>query len=476
MSLSLIAVFIPILLMGGIVGRLFREFAVTLSAAILVSLVVSLTHHADDVRAPAEAAQARKARPLVSRQWNGSSTRLLSGYRAHAATGRWRTAASCCWCWRHHRPQHLSLHHRAQRVLPAAGHRAADRQHPGRPEHLFPGHARKTGQLCRYRAAPIRRSTMSSASPAAAGAIPAFMFIVAEAARRAAGLRRPGHRAPAPNCAASPAPACSCSRMQDIRVGGRASNAQYQYTLQADDLDDLRTWEPRIREALSHCRSSPTSTPISRTRACRPSLVIDRDAAARLGISPSLIDATLNDVFGQRQVSTIYNPLNQYHVVMEAAPQYWQSPESLKDMYCLAPTPAARPGAAGLICALSSRPLRRSRSITRDSSPRRRSLSTCRSAFRCPTRRRPSTTPCAGIGVPNSVHGSFQGTAKAFQASLDKPAAADPGRAGRRLSRAGHALREPDPPAHHPVHAALGRRRRDAGADGFRHRVFASSR
>src|SRR5205085_7277844 len=109
--------------------------------------------------------------------------------------------------------------------------------------------------------------------------------------------------------------------VQDIRVGGRQSNAQYQYTLQADDLADLRTWEPRIRLAMSNLPELVDVNTDQQDKGLQTSLVIDRDTAARLGITPKLIDATLNDAFGQRQVSTIYAPLNQYHVVMEAAPE-----------------------------------------------------------------------------------------------------------------------------------------------------------
>src|SRR5581483_9150757 len=121
--------------------------------------------------------------------------------------------------------------------------------------------------------------------------------------------------------------------VQDIRVGGRASNAQWQYTLQADRLADLRVWEPRIREMLSQNPKLVDVNTDQQDKGLQSTLVIDRDTASRLGVSTMLIDQTLNDAYGQRQVSTIYAPLNQYHVVMEVAPQYWQSPDSLKSVY-----------------------------------------------------------------------------------------------------------------------------------------------
>ena len=121
--------------------------------------------------------------------------------------------------------------------------------------------------------------------------------------------------------------------VQDIRIGGRQSNAQYQFTLQADDLAELRAWEPKIRLALSQLPELADVNTDQQDKGLQTSLVIDRDAATRLGVTPRMIDTTLNDLFGQRQVSTIYAQLNQYHVVMEAAPQYWQSPEALKTVY-----------------------------------------------------------------------------------------------------------------------------------------------
>ncbi|HSC98283.1 MAG TPA: efflux RND transporter permease subunit, partial [Casimicrobiaceae bacterium] len=122
---------------------------------------------------------------------------------------------------------------------------------------------------------------------------------------------------------------------------GRQSNSQYQYTLQADDLNDLRAWEPRIRQALSQLPELVDVNTDQQDKGLQTTLVIDRDAAARYGVTPSMIDTTLNDAFGQRQVSTIYNPLNQYKVVMEAAPQYWQSPEALNDIYIAVPAATA---------------------------------------------------------------------------------------------------------------------------------------
>ncbi len=126
--------------------------------------------------------------------------------------------------------------------------------------------------------------------------------------------------------------------VQDVRVGGRQSNAQYQFTMRGDNLSDLTTYAPRMLDELkTHLASSPTSTAISRTGVCKPMVDYDRKTAARFNISPQLIDDMLYDAFGQRQVSTMYSSLNQYHVVMEAAPQYWQNPNTLRQIYVNSP-------------------------------------------------------------------------------------------------------------------------------------------
>ena len=119
--------------------------------------------------------------------------------------------------------------------------------------------------------------------------------------------------------------------VQDLRVGGRRSSAMYQYTLQGDSTRDAeRVGAAGLRQAADAARSWSTSTAISRRRACRRRWSIDRGTASRLGITSQNIDDTLYDAFGQRQVSTMYTPLNQYHVVMEVDPQFWQNPDGLQ--------------------------------------------------------------------------------------------------------------------------------------------------
>ncbi|MGH8799698.1 MAG: efflux RND transporter permease subunit, partial [Casimicrobiaceae bacterium] len=203
--------------------------------------------------------------------------------------------------------------------------------------------------------------------------------------------------------------------VQDIRVGGRQANATYQYTLQADDLNELRTWEPRIRAALSRLPQLVDVNTDQQDKGLQTSLVIDRDAAARLGVSPKLIDTTLNDAFGQRQVSTIYSALNQYHVVMEAAPEYWQSPDALDRVYVSTAKGAQVPLSAFAHYA----PTNTSLGVSHQSQFVASTIS-----FNLPEGTSLGQATIAiddalgQLGVPATIHGSFQGTARAFQASL----------------------------------------------------------
>src|SRR5690606_6198632 len=198
---------------------------------------------------------------------------------------------------------------------------------------------------------------------------------------------------------------------QDIRIGGRSSNAQYQYTLQADELADLRTWEPQIRNALAKLPELTDVNTDQQDKASQTSIVIDRDKAMQLGLSMRTIDTALSNAFSQKQVGIIYNPLNQYRVVMELAPQWLQSPESLKNFYISGDNGAQIPLSAIAHIRNTNTPLQVNHQSGFPAStlsfnlPPGVSLSQAQEAI---------TRTMAQIGVPTSVHGSFQGTAKAF--------------------------------------------------------------
>ena len=413
MSLSLIAVFIPILLMGGIVGRYFREFAVTLSVAILVSLALSLT------TTPMMCSRLLRAKREQPRG------RLFDwSERGFAAVLR-RYERSLDWVLKHGvlimgvLAVTVVLNIVLYVYIPKG---FFPQQDTGRLVGFIQADQSISFQAMRQKLANFIDIVRSDPAVDTVGGFTGgqqrntgMMFISLKplsqrkesADQIVARLRVKLAREPGANLFLNP--------VQDIRVGGRQSNATYQYTLQADDLADLRTWEPKIRAAMSDLPELVDVNTDQHDLGLQTSLVIDRDTAARLGVSPKLIDATLNDAFGQRQVSTIYAPLNQYHVVMEAAPEYWQSPEGLGSVYVSTPRGAQVPLSAFARFAPTNTPLgvnHQSQFVASTISfnlPEGVSLSTATRAV---------DAALARIGVPNTVHGSFQGTARAFQDSL----------------------------------------------------------
>jgi multidrug efflux pump subunit AcrB len=203
--------------------------------------------------------------------------------------------------------------------------------------------------------------------------------------------------------------------IQDIRVGGRLSNALYQFTLQDDDLRELNHWAPRM---LAKLQALPLLADVStdqQNRGLEVSATIDRDTAARLGITPQAIDDALYDAFGQRQISTMYTQLNQYHVVMEVAPAFWQSPETLKDVYVRSTGGAEVPLAAIAHFAPSTAPLTVNHQGQFPSVTLSFNLAPGVALGDAVTA---IERAAHDLGLPASIRASFQGTAQAFQASL----------------------------------------------------------
>ncbi|SFE27081.1 efflux RND transporter permease subunit [Methylobacterium sp. yr596] len=331
MSLSLIAVFLPILLAGGIIGRFFQEFAVVLSLAILISLVVSLTT-TPMMCARFLKAEAHGARPgPVARVLEGAFDGLLSGYRV-----------TLDWALRHGVIVMLVL--LGAVVLNVYLYVIV-------PKGFFP--QQDTGQMIggiqadqrisfQAMSAKLRRATaIVQADPAVESVVGFTGGRGTNSANVFVGLKPLGQRDPIsevmtrlrPKLAAIPGARLYLFPRQDFSVGGRQSFSQYQYTLQGDTSEELYTWTPKLLEAL---QKDPTFTDVTSDQqqgGLETRLVIDRPTAFRYGLTPDQIDNTLYDAFGQRQVSTIYNPLNQYHVVMEIAPRYLDNPETLKLIY-----------------------------------------------------------------------------------------------------------------------------------------------
>jgi multidrug efflux pump len=331
MSISLIAVFIPILLMGGIVGRLFREFAMVISISIMISLAISLA-----------------TTPMMCAVLLRSDSGEGHG-RLYRASERFFEAMLNAY----RRTLTIALQHPGSIMLILATVLGLNFYLYGViPKGFFP--QQDTGRLVGSIQADQSISfqlmqskltqfvTIIKNDPAVETVVgftgggqtnSGFMFVslkpLGERQISADGvigrLRR--------EMAVVPGATLFLQAVQDIRVGGRASNAQYQFTLQGPTFEELNEWSPKIAAAL---QGDPNLTDVNsdqQNKGLESDLVIDRDAAAQLGITVSQIDNTLYDAFGQRQVSTIYVARNQYHVIMEVAPQYWQNPETLKDVY-----------------------------------------------------------------------------------------------------------------------------------------------
>jgi len=323
MSISLIAVFIPILLMGGIVGRLFREFAVTLSVAIIMSLMISLA------TTPMMCALLLR-RPTHQRP--NRLARLSEAFFAWLSHGYDR---SLSWALRHSPlvmvilAVTLGLNAYLFINVPKG---FFPQQDTGRINGSIQADQAISFQLMHQKLeqfVAIIRQDPAVDSQTNGGSVYISLKPLSQrdvsADQVIARIRR--------NVSHIPGAALFLQAVQDIRIGGRSSNAQYQFTLQDYDADELFSWAPKI---LAELQAIPELTQVNsdqQNNGLETNITIDRTTAARFGLTVSQIDNSLYDAFGQRQVSTIYNPLNQYHVVMEAAPKYWQNADVLKEIY-----------------------------------------------------------------------------------------------------------------------------------------------
>jgi len=412
-SISLVAVFIPILLMGGIVGRLFREFAVTLSVAILVSLAVSLT-----------------TTPMMC-------SRLLKNHEGEKH-GRLYNLSEKFFA------ALLSFYERTlTRVL----------EHPAItltvllitiginvflfmivPKGFFPQQDNGSvfggiqgAQDISFQAMQditLRFVQKIKTDPAVlhvgaftgGGAVnTGFVYLALKPlSERKISASQVVDRL-RPQLVSIPGATVFLQAGQDLRIGGRQSNAQYQYTIQSDTLDDLVKWGPIL---LSQMKKQHMLTDVNsdqQNSGLQASLVYDRDTASRLGITPQTIDNTLYEAFGQAQVSTMYTALNQYHVVMEVAPQFWQNPSSLSDIYIRPSVGKEVPLSAITHYEPQTAPL----SVNHQSQ-----FPSVTISFNLAEGVALSDAAAAigqmetSMGMPASIHGMFSGTLQAFQASL----------------------------------------------------------
>jgi multidrug efflux pump len=413
MSTSLVAVFIPLLLMGGIVGRLFREFAITLSAAVSISLLVSLT-----------------ATPMMCALFLRRDTKphgRLYLLAEAAFNGLLQTYDLCLrWVLRH---QFLMLCVTMLTMVVSSA------LYVFTPKGFFP--QQDVGRIAGFIQADqdVSFSTMRAKVKNFADIVrqdPAIDTVIAftgggggnNSGRFFAQLKPLNQRKISadlvierlrPKLDAIPGASLFLQAIQDINVGARFAGAQYQYTLQADRLGDLIEWAPRLMERMAKIPELRDVNTDQQLNGLQASLVIDRDTAGRLGVSVSAIDNTLNDAFGQRQVSNIYLGINQYHVVLEVLPQYQRDPQTLSNIYAASNTGKLVPLSAFAHFEPSTSALTVNHQGIFPAITLSFNLAPGGSLG-------PAVEKIEGVqrelNMPPTVHGTFQGSAQAFQDSL----------------------------------------------------------
>jgi len=412
-SLSLIAVFIPILLMGGIVGRLFREFAVTLSVAILVSLLVSLT-----------ATPMMCSRLLVHKPVEGHN-RL---YRTSEKAFDWILGlyeSTLAWVLEHAALTltvlliTIGVNIYLLIIVPkgffplqdngtiAGGIRAEQ-------DISYQAMDKLTKQVVdTIKTDPAVANVMAFTGGGSTNTANVYMGLKPLNQRKLSSSQVIDRLRPKFNHLVGAKVVLQAG--QDLRIGGRQSNAQYQYTIQSDSVSDLVKWGPTL---FAEMKKLPMLTDVDtdqQNSGLEAYLTYDRDTAARMGITPQLIDTTLYQAFGQALVSTMYTSLNQYYVVMEVAPQYWQDPRSLNDIY-IHPTTGGEvplnavthyePTTAAL--AVNHQGQFPSVTVSFNLAPGV-ALSDASTAISQMEER---------LGMPSTIHAMFSGTLQAYQASL----------------------------------------------------------
>jgi hydrophobe/amphiphile efflux-1 (HAE1) family protein len=418
MSVSLVAVFIPILLMGGIVGRLFREFAVVLSAAIMVSLLVSLTV------TPMMCAAILK--PEVQRK-HGFIYRASEGMFSFLYTTYEKTLA---WALAHSRLMLILLlitigcNLYLFWVVPKG---FFPEQDTGRiagsiqaaQDTSFQAMEKKLARIVAIvKEDPDVEYVIGFTGGGGGGGSTtntARMFISLKPFEKRTATANDIIRRLRGKLMSVPGAPAFLQPVQDLRVGGRISSGLYQYTMQGNDLNELNTWSQRMFQKL---RTIPQVVDLNsdlQDKGRQAELVIDRPTASRLGITPQVIDNTLYDAFGQRQVSISYTLLNQYHVVMEVDPSFWQSPETLRDIY----VPSSNGAQVPLSAFTRFEPSATALAVNHQGQFPAVTMSfNLAAGVALGDAVKIIETATRDMGMPATIRGSFQGTAQAFQASL----------------------------------------------------------
>jgi multidrug efflux pump len=413
-SISLVAVFIPILLMGGIVGRLFREFAVTLSVAILVSLAISLTTTpmmcSRLLKNPEEEKHGRvfQASEKVFAGMLGFYERTLKWVLQHSALTLFVLLVT------------IALNVFLFYIVPKGFFPQQDNGTvfggiQGAQDISFQAMQNLTLRFVDIIKTDPAVENVGAFTGGGGAVNTGFVYLALKPlAERKISSSQVIDRL-RPKLISIPGATVFLQAGQDLRIGGRQSNAQYQYTIQSDNIDDLVAWGPRLLTEMRKLRMLTDVNTDQQNSGLQAALVYDRDTAARMGITAQMIDNTLYEAFGQAQVSTMYTPLNQYHVVMEVAPQYWQDPSSLNDIYIRPSVGKEVPLSAVTHYAPKTAPLSvnhqgqfPSVTVSFNLAPGV-ALSDAATAI---------TQMQQRMGVPSTIHGMFSGTLQAFQSSL----------------------------------------------------------
>jgi multidrug efflux pump len=414
MSISLVAVFIPILMMGGIIGRLFREFAVVLSVTILVSLAVSLT------TTPMMCSRILRAEKGHGKLYLASERafqKILSVYQN-----------SLAWV----------LDHSILVLLIAIGTLALNVfLYIIIPKDFFP--QQDTGRLngsiiadqdVSFQSMKTKIQSLVAIVQKDPGVAVVIGFTgggggtTTNTGRVFISLKDVGERRVTadqiinrlrPQLARVPGATLVLQAVQDVRIGGRASAAQYQYTIQSDNLDELNEWGPKLLKTMRGIHQLTDVTSDAQNNGLAANLVIDRPTASRLGITPQAIDNVLYDGFGEREIATTFTPINQYFVVMEVEPTFWQTPGALKDVYVASSSGGMVPLSAFTQFRSVTAPLAVNHSgvfpsvtVSFNLAPRVAlgdAVTLINDAERA-------------AGMPTTITGSYSGTAQAFNASL----------------------------------------------------------
>jgi len=418
MSVSLVAVFMPILLMGGIVGRLFREFAVVLSVAVLVSLAISLTttpmmcalllRPHDPIHRPRLAVLGERIFDAITRAYDRSLTVALR----HSAITIVIFLVT------------FYVNYKLFEIVPKG---FFPQQDNGRLAANIV--AQQDVSFATIHEKMMRYANILKDDPAV-DTVTLFTGggggrgTTANTGRGFISLKPREERKISadevitrlrPKLAQVPGATLYLQAVQDVRLGGRISNAQYQFTLQSDNLEELNAWAPRLVRAMREMPELRDVSSDQQNRGLEVPVVIDRATAARLGVSTRMIDETLYDAFGQRQVSTIYTSLNQYHVVMELEPSYWERPDALANIYVRSTTGQTVPLTAVTKFRTGTGPIQvnhqglfPSVTVFFNLAPNV-ALGDAVKAIDEAERK---------MGFPTNISGKFTGTAQAFQAAL----------------------------------------------------------